>query len=523
MRLTARNLHKWAGLLAALWLAVLGTTGFLLDHRDWRWMWQAKVDAGWLPEQLVKTADNAVARIIRANPENTSHRLAGSPRGLWRTEDGGKNWQRPLFEGYGARQPQVFSIEADPELGWRRLWVGSDDGVWLSLDEGRTLRPFALPGARVTSLALSGSPGELLGVHERSRIFRLPTTGENVPQWLELSAPAPGAMPERLSLSRWLLDLHTGKGLLSQFASGLINDFAGLAWLVLAISGLLYWLTVRRWKRNRRVPEGGRRILAWLVNSHSSIVGVCAAVPILYLAISGIYYGHFADLSPWAKTVMVGREWQMPAYSPSSWDGWIEGAATYPNEPDMISVGTRLGLFTSRDSGRTWVLEAVSGVEMDAARKVIRIGDGVFVPNGMAAPVYMRQGGDEWMKVHRFEAWVGRHLPAEVMPWSEGKLAWRHGRDLYITDFSVSEIETSQAKLSLPKDDGVPWFYVISRLHSGVLIHPQWKWVNDLFALLALTLVATGLVRWWKRKWLNAVPRNAGNARIHAPLRARQA
>ncbi|MBI4828715.1 MAG: hypothetical protein HY804_07875, partial [Nitrospinae bacterium] len=42
-RLTPRRAHKWAGIVAALWLAILGFTGFLLDHRDWRWMWSVSV------------------------------------------------------------------------------------------------------------------------------------------------------------------------------------------------------------------------------------------------------------------------------------------------------------------------------------------------------------------------------------------------------------------------------------------------------------------------------------------------
>jgi len=31
---------------------------------------------------------------------------------------------------------------------------------------------------------------------------------------------------------------------------------------------------------------------------------------------------------------------------------------------------------------------------------------------------------------------------------------------------------------------------------NGLLIHPQWKWVNDLVSLMAMALCVTGVMRW---------------------------
>ena len=38
-------------------------------------------------------------------------------------------------------------------------------------------------------------------------------------------------------------------------------------------------------------------------------------------------------------------------------------------------------------------------------------------------------------------------------------------------------------------------------VHAGVIFHNQFKWLNDLFAVLAITLVISGPVIWWRRKW----------------------
>ena len=37
------TLHKWAGLAAGAWLLVLGVSGILLDHDEWRWQRQMTV------------------------------------------------------------------------------------------------------------------------------------------------------------------------------------------------------------------------------------------------------------------------------------------------------------------------------------------------------------------------------------------------------------------------------------------------------------------------------------------------
>jgi hypothetical protein len=36
----------------------------------------------------------------------------------------------------------------------------------------------------------------------------------------------------------------------------------------------------------------------------------------------------------------------------------------------------------------------------------------------------------------------------------------------------------------------------------GTIFWSEWKWVNDVFAVLAVFLSVTGLIRWWRQKWM---------------------
>jgi uncharacterized iron-regulated membrane protein len=89
-------------------------------------------------------------------------------------------------------------------------------------------------------------------------------------------------------------------------------------------------------------------------------------------------------------------------------------------------------------------------------------------------------------------------MPTDITRDAAGQTLWKTPRGLKVWDGNRFQDHPA----SLPQLDYVPWFYVMEGLHSGLLIHPQWKWINDAVALLAVLLVITGLWRWWKVKWL---------------------
>ncbi|MDD5559245.1 PepSY domain-containing protein [Candidatus Methylomirabilis sp.] len=501
-RITLLKLHKWAGLISAVWLCVLGATGFLLDHKEWRWIWFSTVPERLMPGS-VRSLSRTVIQIFQVNPNRPMHQVAAGSRGLWVTEDGAKSWQRTQLVGDKDGHLQVFAVEPDPERGWDRLWIGTDNGIWVSADGGKTVVKAGMEAQRITALSAGASHGELYGVTDRSRVFQLLTGRPDDPLWLRLETPPNDALPHQMSLRRLIIDLHVGRGLFAEGLSLLLNDLAGLGLCALALSGVCYWGFPKYWRHRRR--HGGqihvetkRTTLIWLFRFHSPLIGLYAALPLLYLVITGIFFGHSKELGEWLRRVQVPSIFYPPVYHLNVWDGWIEAVIGYPGQPEKLSIGTRVGLFTSEDGGRTWSAEHAGAERIAAARRLRRFGDSLYIGGWMGINNYMKpQDGAGWLTLSDKHA----HMTSDITRLEDGQIGWlHHGKTVVMTDRSGQV--RGQIELTQPVEDGVPWYYVLRQLHDGLIFWQHWKWLNDLFAVLAITLVVTGLIRWWRVKWL---------------------
>jgi hypothetical protein len=49
---------------------------------------------------------------------------------------------------------------------------------------------------------------------------------------------------------------------------------------------------------------------------------------------------------------------------------------------------------------------------------------------------------------------------------------------------------------------GTTFFLFLADIHTGNIISTQWKWVNNLVALMAIFLAISGPIIWWRRKWM---------------------
>ncbi|HED52560.1 MAG TPA: hypothetical protein ENI83_03290, partial [Gammaproteobacteria bacterium] len=240
-----RKLHTWAGLGAGLWLAVLGITGFVLEHRDWSWMWQSTAPEFLVPAQIIDKARNGTVKLYQINPDRPTQRVAGGPQGLWISHDSGQHWQPVVFTASPA-MPGINMILDDPETGWSQLWLGTRNGVWQLDPVTGEAQSVALEGRNITTLSKAASPTELLIVVDKSRLFRLDLTGRMPPAAIDIAPPAPGQLPTHIGLSRLVHDLHFGRGLLAAPVSLLINDVGAWIMLLLPIGGFLFWWLPRR-------------------------------------------------------------------------------------------------------------------------------------------------------------------------------------------------------------------------------------------------------------------------------------
>lgn len=494
-RWTLHRLHKWAGLIAALWLAVLGISGLLLDHRHgWRWLWQSTVSDAVLPGVVTSKAQTGIWRIFQIDPENPEQQVAGGPRGLWWTTENGTFWKQTHFINSTA-VPAVTSAIIVKDNNHSNLWLATDEGLWLSRDFGITAHYIALKGKHITALTYGQSNGlnatSLLGVEDRSRIFQFNLTNYEL-HWLNLSPLQKDALPQDINLSRWVHDLHFGRGFLYAPLDLWINDFSGAALFLLPMTGFLFWYLPKRWRRqkpNGPAPHSKKITMKNLLRIHSSIVGILLCVPIVYLSLSGILLDHGKELRKWMKSVSISQAVQTPVYSMRSWANEIYAVAAYPEDPNKISLGTRLGLFSSKDMGQSWYRESNINGFVWTLRRI----DGRLFLGGMGVPNKVLQNG-EWHMVKK-----SGHMPTDITTDGSGNWYWLNGKGVQKGNLTEPH---KNASISFPQTTDVPWYYVLDALHNGTIFTKHWKWVNDFFAILALFLVISGLIRWWRKKWV---------------------
>ena len=493
-KLSVQGLHLWCGLFAALWLAVLGGTGFMLDHRDnWRWLWQSGVSAGWLPEAIQDKAGNGSIRLYQVSPHDAGIALSGGMTGLWWRKGDEAEWQQSRFNS-SSTTPLVHQILFDARLAGR-VWLATGDGLWSSNDNGQHLKRLAFAGQGVTAIARYGSH-RLYAVIERSRLFRIDTTTGTIGR-LPLSPPPRTSLPAEISLSRFVRDLHYGRGITTVDASLLWNDIAGIALLVLPLSGILFYWLPKRWRRRKAVGADinhhyKKQTMRWLFRLHGPTLGLLSIIPLLYLALTGILLDHSTGLRQWMKQTEVSRLFQTPVYNIADWQGHIYGVAV-SGAGNRISLATRLGLYSSVDDGKRWQRERVWADKAVFVWTLRQRGEQLFI-GGMGSP--------NFVKPDRHAAWqnIGghAHMPSDITVQGDSVLLknrkglWRITKDNQLR----------QQQVDFPAVRFIPWFYVIDGLHSGLIIHSQWKWANDLIALLAIVLAITGLLRWWKTKWI---------------------
>jgi uncharacterized iron-regulated membrane protein len=87
----------------------------------------------------------------------------------------------------------------------------------------------------------------------------------------------------------------------------------------------------------------------------------------------------------------------------------------------------------------------------------------------------------------------------EMSPGPNGTIWWTRGDTIFRT--SLDGQMRGKGENLVPRLGYLPWASFAAELHEGALIWAQWKWVNDLVALLGMTLVFTGFLRWRKRRW----------------------
>lgn len=485
-----RAVHKYAGLTACAWLLVLGLTGVALDHHEWRWLNQMSVPASWTSPQIGRLVP---ATIIRHIAVANGTILGASERGTWRSSDAGKTWTSVIFTKR-AGQPQVYGFAELDRHGFAGLYLATDDGLWAADAGGESARRVALAGARLTAISPGADAASLVAVRDRSAMVRIvPASGAVTAIAL---GPNVTGLAATMPLGRAVMDVHFGHGLLPGRWSIRLNDLGGVALAVLALTGLGYWWVTRRGRRALLSMRAQRGTMRWLHRFHGPLVGLAAALPILYLSLTAIPLDHIYGFLGWAEGRTVARSSLPPGFKAWSLDDEIEGVVAWPDDPARISIATRFGLLESRDGGRSWRADASLPVpDGDAGGNMFRVDDRVFAGFGRSGNFVRAPGDAAWRKL------VGPKTAITGASRDGGTWYVKNSKAIYrATDGSDAMTDSRIAVRNAAS--GTPLFLMMADLHAGVMIHEQFKWLNDVFAGLALLLALSGPLIWLKRKWI---------------------
>lgn len=496
--ITLNRLHKWAGLAAALWLAVLAITGMMqLNRQQWDWQWAGGPA---LDEAIVADDDKYLWRFHQIDPANPAMRVAAGAAGAFLTEDGGRNWQRLPFGGRPLRN--ISALEPAMVAGQWTVLAGTEDGIWRLDRATRRMVAIGLQGQSVNSLSAEGT--RLIAAVSMSRLFSM-SLHEALGRWqpLQLGALPGDAGAGRVDLGRVLQDIHVGRGLFGGMIDRAAWNIVSLGLLLLSLTGFAYWAIMRWCNRARLRPKDKRpasaamrkaqKAIQWSFRLHAMVIGIVLALPLLLIFITGLYQNHRTDVQAAFRSIAVSGFLLPPAYRGTGWRGQVMNVAlAHDSKGDFLAIANRRGVLTSRDDGASWTRESSF---KGPAMRLRKIDGGLYVPGRMMRRVQVRRDG----------IWRTLNVPQPVVMVNEmsagpdGMIWWTRGDTIFRT--SADGTMHDKTSHNVPRLGYLPWASLAAELHEGALIFRHWKWVNDLVALLGISLVVTGFLRWRKRRW----------------------
>ncbi|MDF1879754.1 PepSY domain-containing protein [Sulfurimonas sp. MAG313] len=432
------KVHKYSGLLAGALLFLLAFTGFFLDHKNWSFMYTLSFEN--VPES-VYAHEKRLVEAYWVDPKDETRIIVGSRRGIYHKQN--NNFVKTL-------DLQCLSLR----FNGQHLFAATDDGIYILKD--KVWSPFALQGEYIN--ALSTYKGKILASLDKKELILLDASDATIFK-REPVLISEDELKQDIKLSRFVRDLHYGRGLFDGLSSLLINDYAAFVLMFLSLSGYLIYYLIKTKKQAALSRK--------LIRLHANIFVIVATIPFVILLITGVFLDHPKLLGKFMSSATITQAILPPVYSSLEEDIWSVDLGD-----DIYRVGNRYGVYESSN------MQSWKQVSRGFAYKMKHLEGSIYV-SGMGAP----------NRIFKDKSW--RTLPKTPHMF----------RDLNIIK-DKKEFLSHNSKMELPKFEGASLYSILLALHDGSFFASWWVWVNDIGAILLLILAITGTLRYLRKKRL---------------------
>ena len=432
------KIHKLAGLSGGVLLLLLAITGFFLDHDSWKFLYTTtfKTESKSLLEKENRLFESSYI------DKNSNYMIIATLRGIYESSDKGKHYKQTLNEPTTAIKSSLHELYASTSNGLYKLTTTG----W---------KNFALAGKYLTSLAIYNNIAVV--VEDKTYVYVIDLVENKTLSKTEVLIDK-SELNNDIKLSRFIRDLHYGRGLFDDGLSLLFNDYATLFLIFLAGSGYYIWYLIKNKISAKRSKK--------LIKFHANIFVIFASFFLIILAITGIFLDHSRGLAKFMSSVNIPHSILPPIYDSLKEDIW-----SIDYDGNFYRIGNRYGIYKSDDL-KSWKSE-----EKGFAYKMIRDDKKLYI-SGMGAPNKLFYNEQYTILANT------PHMFKDVIS--------AEGKSIYLS--------SKTKEILLPEYQDVTLFTILLAIHDGSFFSSWWIWVNDFAAGLLIILTLSGSYRWYKKR-----------------------
>lgn len=488
--------HRYLGIGTTLVLILFGFSGILLNHPEW--IGAYKVPAALLPAQYMPERWDRSTMQSVVFP-SVQHCLVGGKDGVWESLDGGRSFSRA--DGQGTFPLSHFGktnhLLLDSLQGRKLVLASTYGGLYFRFTDQARWQRMPLPLDAHGKVVRTIRKGDAWWVVTDSEVFAVPAKDPGVHAPIPMQLHKPQGQQD-ISLIRAFFEIHAGTawGDVGRFAM----DMVALLLIFFSVSGLYVFYGKYHKKWTGRALPGLRFQFVW----HRRL-GWWLFVGLLVSAGTGLF------MRPPLLVALWGREVSPASYASSPATPFAHSIrnAVYLSATDQLLLDTTEGFWISEpgDYARMRRHPIPVDVFVMGATVLEETPAGLLVGSFYGLYGYDPQSRRCWDLLEGrtavYHGQIGK--PGAVMvvgyfqaPWGDRYVA-SHNRGLLPLNAGARPIPMPQ---SLARDYGMPLWNYLFELHNLRLFEGFFGkftiLLTPLSALLLLVIILTGVYVEWK-------------------------